>query len=426
MVIYTVRKGDSVYSIASKYGVSMQKVIDDNRIENPEQLVVGQALVIMTDSVTHTAAPGESLYTIARSYQTTVQQLLAANPGISNPARILAGQTITIPVTSRKLGTYDVNGYALPGISSGVLSETLPYLTYISIFSYQVQADGNLIPPDDEPILQAALSEHAAPMMVITNTMEGRGFNSDIAHAILTNAQVSDTLLNNVVAVLQEKNYFGLNIDFEYIYQQDRESYNDFLRKTVNKLRPLGYFVTTSLAPKTSAGQRGLLYEAHDYPVHGTLADHVILMTYEWGYTYGPARPVAPLNLVEQVIKYAVSVIPSEKILMGMPNYGYDWTLPFVRGTSAKSLTNQGAVRLAAEVGAQIRFDSEAQSPFFQYYDSNGKKHSVWFEDARSVEAKLRLADRYQLGGVSYWTINSFFPQNWLVLESLFLIRKVR
>jgi spore germination protein len=426
LVIYTVRRGDSVYSIASKYGVSTQTVIDDNRIENPQQLVVGQALVIMTDSVSHTVAPGESLYTIAQSYQTTVQQLQAANPGITDPARILAGQTITIPVTTQKLGTIDVNGYALPGISSDILSETLPYLTYISIFSYQVKADGSMTPPDDSAILQASLGEHAAPMMVITNSVEGQGFNSDIAHAILTNTQASDTLLDNIVSVLQQNNYFGLNIDFEYIYPQDRENYNNFLRKVVGRLRPLGYIITTSLAPKTSAGQQGLLYEAHDYPVHGTLADHVILMTYEWGYTYGPARAVAPLNLVEQVIRYAVSVIPSEKILMGIPNYGYDWTLPFVQGSAARTLTNLGAVNLAASVGAQIQFDPVAQSPFFQYYDSNGRRHEVWFEDARSIEAKLRLVDRYQLGGVSYWTINSFFPQNWLVLESLFLIRKVR
>lgn len=426
MVIYTVRQGDSVYSIASKYGVPMQKVLDDNRIENPQQLVVGQALVIMTDQVSHVVTAGESLYTIAQSYQTTVQQLLEANPGITNPSRILAGQTIAVPVVSRKLGIIDVNGYALPGISDTVLTETLPYLTYISIFSYPVKADGELSAPDDTPILQAAEKSHAAPLMVITNTEEGKGFQSDIAHSILTDGQVSDNLLNNVVSVLQQKNYFGLNIDFEYIYQQDRESYNDFLRKAVDRLRPLGYIVTTSLAPKTSAIQRGLLYEAHDYPVHGSVADRVILMTYEWGYTYGPARPVAPLNLVEQVVKYAVSVMPNEKILMGIPNYGYDWTLPFVRGTAAQSLTNPGAVRLAAEVGAHIQFDTAAQSPFFSYYASNGKKHTVWFEDARSMEAKLYLVNRYQLGGISYWTINSFFPQNWLVLESLYQIRKVR
>lgn len=224
---------------------------------------------------------------------------------------------------------------------------------------------------------------------------------------------------------MRAKNYFGLNIDFEYIFPQDRESYNNFIRKAAASLREAGFILTTSLAPKTSAAQSGLLYEAHDYPEHGKTVDHVILMTYEWGYTYGPARPVAPLNLVEQVIQYAVSVIPSQKIFMGIPNYGYDWTLPFVRGSAAKSISNPEAVNLAARVGARIFFDNTAQSPHFNYYDANGRRHEVWFEDARSINAKLRLANLYGLGGVSYWTINSFFAQNWVVLNSLFNVEKV-
>ncbi|MPN16940.1 Spore germination protein YaaH [bioreactor metagenome] len=153
--------------------------------------------------------------------------------------------------------------------------------------------------------------------------------------------------------------------------------------------------------------------------------DHVIIMTYEWGYTYGPAMAVSPINEVRRVINYATSVIPSEKILMGMPNYGYDWTLPFVRGSAARSLSNTQAVELALKVGANIQYDAMAQAPFFYYYDSAGKRHVVWFDDARSIEARLKLINQYDLGGASYWTINSFFPQNWLVLSSLYNVRKV-
>lgn len=110
---------------------------------------------------------------------------------------------------------------------------------------------------------------------------------------------------------------------------------------------------------------------------------------------------------------------------MGIPNYGYDWTLPFVRGSAAQSLSNTAIVNLAARVGAEIHYDPQAQSPFFNYYNGDGRRHEVWFEDARSIEAKLKLVDQYNLAGVSYWTINSFFPQNWLVLESMYDVRKV-
>ena len=168
-----------------------------------------------------------------------------------------------------------------------------------------------------------------------------------------------------------------------------------------------------------------MLYEAHDYPVHGALTDHVILMTYEWGYTYSPPMAVAPINEVRRVLDYAVTAIPRDKIFMGIPNYGYNWTLPFVQGTAARAISNTGAVNLAANVGAVIQYDYQSQAPFFNYYDSDGRRHEVWFEDARSILAKLTLANTFRIGGISYWTIGSFFPQNWLVLSSVYDIIKV-
>ncbi len=425
LVIHIVRQGDSIYSLSRRYGVSIQKIIADNSLENTERLMIGQAIVVDADSVDHTVASGESLYSIARRYDTTVFRILSANPSITDPSRIRAGQVITIPFSTEKLGTIDVNGYAFPNINPTTLENTLPHLTYLSIFSYQVRPDGSLAPIQDTPLIQAAWNQNVGPMMVITNIQEGASFNSDLAHTILANPDIQNILLENIVRTLNAKQYYGLDIDFEYIFPNDKNNYNSFIKKVVDRLHPLGYIVTTALAPKTSEGQTGLLYEAHDYATHGTLVDHVILMTYEWGYTYGPPRAVAPVNLVENVLQYAVSVIPSKKILMGIPNYGYDWTLPFVQGSAARSLTNPGAVSLASRVGAQIMFDEEAQSPFFHYYE-NGKQHVVWFEDARSIQAKLRLVDQYNLGGVSYWTINSFFPQNWIVLNSMYDVRKVR
>ena len=87
----------------------------------------------------------------------------------------------------------------------------------------------------------------------------------------------------------------------------------------------MGYTVMVALAPKTSAGQPGLLYEAHDYAALGAAADDVLLMTYEWGYALSEPMAVAPIDKVEQVVRFAVSQIPPDKIFLGMPNYGYDW-----------------------------------------------------------------------------------------------------
>lgn len=425
MRIHVVRAGESVYSISRLYGVSPQKVISDNELQNPDQLVVGQTLVILEGTRTHVVAPGESIYSISRLYGVSINAILSSNPQITNPAAIQVGQVINIPPVTIRFGPIEVNGYAFPNIDMNILQRTLPSLTYLSIFSHEVRPDGSLSTVPDAPLIQAARAARVAPLMVITNIKEGGSFSSDLAHTILTNSQVQDNLVNNVINTLKNKNYYGLDIDFEYIYPYDRESYNNFLRRMVRTLKPLGYSITTALAPKTSATQQGLLYEAHDYPVHGALADHTILMTYEWGYTYGPPLAVAPINEIRKVLNYAVTAIPRNKIFMGIPNYGYDWTLPFVQGTAATTVTNTGAVDLARRVGAAIRYDPVSQAPFFNYYDSSGRQHVVWFEDARSILAKLFLANEFRVGGLSYWTIMSYFPQNWLVLNNVYNVRKV-
>lgn len=425
MIIHVVKSGETLYGISKLYGVPYTKVALDNELTNPADLVVGQTIVILKGTRPHKVVSGQSLYSIAKMYGVTISSLYAANPSLSVSTLIYPGQIISIPPPTEKLGTIEANGYALPSTNMDVLVKTLPYLTYLSIFSYQVLANGSLKGINDVPLIQAARLAKVAPMMVITNLREGGGFDSDLASTILTDEVVQNTLLDNIINTLDSKNYYGLDIDLEYIYPEDREKYNNFLRKTVNRLRPLGYIVTTALAPKPSGDIKGLLYEAHDYPVHGALVSHVILMTYEWGYTSGPAMAVAPINQVRRILDYAVTVIPSKKIFMGIPNYGYDWTLPFEPGTRAIALGNVEAVDLARKVNAAIQYDYTAQAPFFNYYAANGRKHVVWFEDARSINVKLRTANQYNLGGVSYWTIGKYFPQNWLVQNSIFDIKKL-
>lgn len=204
-----------------------------------------------------------------------------------------------------------------------------------------------------------------------------------------------------------------MDIDFEYILASDRDAFVDFVTYMREAISALGYLTSVALAPKTSDTQVGLLYEGKDYRRLGEAADYVLLMTYEWGYTYGPPMAVAPLNKVREVVEYAVTVISPEKIHMGIPNYGYDWALPFVRGSSrAATIGNVEAVQIAIEHDVAISFDEIAQSPYFRYYadktyDMNGiytdqAEHEVWFEDVRSLNSKFDLVEEFGLRGVSY------------------------
>lgn len=423
MIIYTVKNGDTLYSIAREFGVTIAELERFNGLPDANLITVGQDVLIPVSGSIHTVTAGESLYSIASHYSVPLDSVINANPDIRPPYTIYPEQIIRIPEPSTKR-TISVNGYAYPSINRNVLGQTLPYLTYLSIFSHRVTSNGSLDSLNDSELIKLAKAGRVAPIMVITNTEEGGGFSSDVAHAVLETAESRENLIENVISTATRKGYLGVDVDFEYIYPNDRELYNSFLTELKAELEPRGLTLSTAIAPKISSTQVGTLYEAHDYSFHGSIVDYLILMTYEWGYLYGPPMAVAPYNEVKKVLSYAVTEIPSRKILMGMPNYAYDWTLPFQEGRPAEILSINEAVLRADRLGAQIQFNQNSQAPFYEY-SQNGVSHIVWFENARSTAARLQLVNDFNLGGLSYWTVNQFYAQNWRVVEDMFNIRKV-
>ena len=368
---------------------------------------------------------GDSLYQIARRFGTSTETLRLLNQ-LSDPSRLVIGQSLLVPGGgTAPRSPIEVNAYVYPSVTEAVLEATLPYLTALSPFSHSVEADGALGALDDEKLIRAAYAAQTAPMLVVTNLRESGGFSSDLAHTILTDEGVQARLLDNIVALVREKDYYGVNLDFEYIYPFDRDSYSQFVRRAATRLHTLGSPVVTALAPKESAAQEGLLYAAHDYAAHGRYADRVILMTYEWGYTYGAPQAVSPVDRIRRVLDYAVSEIPAGKILMGLSNYAYDWTLPWQQGTAARLLSNAGAQELAISRGAEIHYDRKAEAPWFNYLDAEGRTHVVWFEDARSVRARLQLVEDYGLAGISVWTADRLWQPIPALIESMYSVEKI-
>lgn len=304
------------------------------------------------------------------------------------------------------------------------VNETARNLTYVAFFSYRVQPNGNLIPLNDAASLAATRRNNAIPMLVITNFAEGN-FQPDIAHRIFTDRAASQRLINNVIRVMKQKGYRALNVDFEHIREKDRQLYNGFLETLLPQVKKEGYLVSTALAPKSSDRQAGPWHGAHDYAFHGKIADFVILMTYEWGWSGGPPMAVSPIPQVRKVLDYAVSKIPRDKIIMGAPLYGYDWTLPYRKGGPlAKRVAPQEAKMFALRKSLKIQYNNRDQAPYFYYTDERGKKHVVWFENEQSAQAKFNLIKEYRLRGIGYWVLGEDFPENWSLLRDNFILRK--
>lgn len=469
MIIHVVQSGETLRQVASRYSVPANTLVTLNQLPDPNRLVIGQSLVIpaaetshvvisgetlpeiaryygvstaslqrinrLTDSsaiypglpliipaIRHRVQAGETLGQIAGRYGTTVQAIREAND-ITDTELIYQGTQLVIP---RQKLTIEVNAYTYQSSGAAVqsINQVGRLLTYLAPFAYRIKENGKLETIDDDAIISASYAQRAVPIMSITN-FTATATGSNLAHVVLATAEYRENLLSDVIRIMRQKGYRGLNIDFENVLPADRELYNQFLKQAVDRLHPLGYFVSTALAPKTSATQAGVLYEAHDYEAHGRIADFVVLMTYEWGYRLGPPQAVSPLNLMRQVVEYALTVIPAEKIFLGIQIYARDWLLPHVQGQSAETFSIQEAVRRAIQHSSVIHYDPVAQSPFFHYADEQGRRHEVWFEDARSTQAKFQMAKQYRLRGVSYWALGYPYPQNWTLLEDNFNTRKL-
>lgn len=424
MQIYTVQTNDTIDTISGRFGVNPLDLAWMNQIEYPFRLAVGQALLILSQEEL-AESQGEMLSDHGEMMPSRGGTMTGGGMTPSGAGAAPENGTASSERKGRRSAWF--NGYAYPWINQEILEETSHFLTSISIFSYGFTEEGELVPPQaagEQRILEEAELQDVIPVLVLTPLDASGHFNNNLVTVLVRDLAVQQKVIRGLWEQVQEKGYGVVDVDFEYVLAEDRDLLVDFVRRLRTVMNLFGVMVTVALAPKTSRGQRGLLYEGIDYKALGEAADGVLLMTYEWGYTYGPPMAVAPINMVRRVVEYGVSEIPPVKISLGIPNYGYDWPLPYEQGvTKARSLGYTEAIQLAIDHGVPIYFDEIAKSPHFRYWQY-GVQHEVWFEDVRSMQAKFDLMKEFGLAGAGYWQLMRLFRANWLLAEQEFHILK--
>jgi spore germination protein len=482
--IYVIRPGDTLFAIARRFGVSLSSLININQLVNPEELIIGQAILIPTpqpEPLRYRVTPGDTLFQIAQTFNTTVAAIVQTNQ-IPDPDRIQAGAVLTIPGWSQ--ATYTVRagdtlyqiaaGYGtsinliakvnqisdpsrifpgqtliIPQPSSAPLKtviETMgyfhftnlnglarslavigPYITYGGLFQYPISATGQItVPPNTQQAVNILNNNNVQPLLTLTN-WGPEGFESDLARAIMGDPAVKARAIENILQLLDGYGFSGINIDFENMYPEDRGLFNAFVKDLRDALRPRNYLISIAVPPKAADLPNSPWVGTFDYRALGELADFIFLMTYEWGWVGGPPMAIAPINQVRRTLDYAVTQIPRDKILQGVPFYGYNWQLPDTPENVAIPVNLVEVYSLAYRFQASINYDTIAQAPWFRYTDGSGADHEVWFEDLRSMDIKYDTAIAYNLRGVGWWSyINEpyGFPQNWLIMDEKFIINK--
>lgn len=316
MQIHVVQPGQTLYGIADAYGVNMDTITEANQLSAPGRLVIGQTLVIPVVGQYYWVQQGDSFYSIAKRFGLKASSLAEVN-GLTLNQPLQTGLRLYIPPVPRRQA--EVNAYIEPrgeAVSQALqnaAAEAAPELTYLAPFSFRIKRDGSLQAPPLDNLASIAAQNRVTLMLVVTN-LEDAQFSSELGRIILNDVAVQDRLLENIVTEAKRLNFRDIHFDLEFLRPEDREAYNAFLRKAADIIHKEGFLLSTALAPKTSASQTGAWYTAHDYKVHGQVADFVIIMTYEWGYSGGPPMAVSPIGPVRQVLTYAASEIPPAKL----------------------------------------------------------------------------------------------------------------
>jgi spore germination protein len=424
MEIYVVQQGDTIHSIAQKFDISAEKLITDNGIQAFGQLAVGQTLVIAHPELVYIVKDGDTLSDIAEAHGVTVMQLLQNNPRLINRQYIYPGEQLTISYNNN-LGQLWTVGYTYPFINEDILRMTLPYLTYLLIFNYRISDEGELIGGDEDiAVIRTAELFGTVSTLVVTAFSQMGEISLEMVTEILTSQLLQDKLIDNLLRILKEKDYSGVNIGFQFISEANQQLYLDFLSKIVNSLHPEGYAVYLTINPGLTYIGEEVTFEKINYTNFSNMSDGILFLSYDWGTTERPPIQVSIIT-TKPLLDYIVSLVPLEKIRIALPTLGYDWQLPFEQGkTKANALNFDSALALAVDMNAVIQFDENTLSAYFEYTDINEQQHIVWFKDARSIDSSLKILQSYGINGVGIWNIMFYFAQLWLVINSQYQIVK--
>ncbi|HUG17008.1 MAG TPA: glycosyl hydrolase family 18 protein, partial [Thermomicrobiales bacterium] len=301
--------------------------------------------------------------------------------------------------------TYDGN-------SNVSLKEHIGQLDIVSPYFYHLTPSGT-IKAFDEPATTRLLKDNGVKVLpLIQNESRWNDFRTTIE-----TPEKRAAIVDRLYELVQTKAYDGVHIDFEGVNAADRDLLTDLMTRLYAAFHPQGWLVSQAVIARTSDTST-YWGGAYDYPKLSQVNDYITIMAYDYGYAsrIDPIA-VAPLWWVEDVVSYAVTRIPREKLLLGIPLYGYDWNT--TSGPPAKSVTHAVAMQLATRSGATAGYSMEHQAPWVKYTDDNGHSHETWFENGASFEAKLRLVTDHRVAGFATWRLGHEDPAVWTVIAGL-------
>lgn len=316
---------------------------------------------------------------------------------------------------------YARTGPIVLGYYTGDSQESLaPYrldMTMLATDTLNTDAEGELIGFVPEKAVREADQFGMETYALVSNYAEN-GWDGEIAHQVLTNARAKINLIRHMRDTVRTRGYDGINIDFEEVRPEDREALNRFVRDAAAEMRRFGKKTMVSVPAKTEDDPENGWSGAFDYAELGRYADLLQVMTYDEHGIWGEPGSSAGLPWMDASLKFAVSQVPSSKLLAGLPAYGNDWNLSDPDDQSGGMLKWTDSRALAKKFKTPGVRDPKSLSMVLRYTAPGGDKREVWYEDAYSIKIKARLVGTYKLAGISVYALGMEDESFWQALRS--------
>lgn len=276
-------------------------------------------------------------------------------------------------------------------------------MSSVGPFWYKVGKDGSVESKENPEVYEEMKKMGLKVYPLVTNKREA-------TDAILGDPAIRMAAVDHLVQLVKEKNYDGLNIDFELLAPSHRANLTAFMEALYPKMKAMNKTVIISVFPQVEVHES--VSGAYDYPNLAKYTDYVQIMTYDNHWSTSSPGAIAPIEWYEKNIQYAIEQCGSaQKVLVGVSAYGYDWD----KNNKGETITYPNAIVLADKKGAEIKYDETVEAPYFKYDD-----HEVWFENARSIAAKLKVVAKYNPAGIAIWRVGQEQPEIWQEIDKIF------
>lgn len=450
--VYTVKAGDSLYLISRKYNTTVESIQILNNLTGTE-IRVGQTLTIplYSEAIVNVnlanvrSGPGTNFSVVTTMVRNAKLPVIGSSGGwykvrlhngkeawISGNVATLRAYSGNKPITNI-LGFYTLEeGPTLPSSYTSFVNN-LGEISQTGLFMFRISANnpttiekfGEFTDQDIRNLVAIAHRNNVKIFPVVHNLLYrpgGTTLAKNVVKVLVSNAQNRTAFAFNLLNLIQKYNFDGVNIDIEDVFMEDSANLSLLYAEIARVLRPRGYFFSASVPSRVSDQPFNPFSDPFDYAAIGNAVDEFVAMLYnEHGWPGSGPGPVVSIGWMERVLKYTITKMPKEKVVGAVSVFGFDFNLTTGRNTY---VTYNMAVNLANRYNKQIIFDEKTQTPMFAYVDAQGNQHEVWFENARSIYAKIKLAWDLGIKGIALWRLGMEDENIWTMLRNQVVVRK--